>query len=254
MTAADWGGLVTGVVSVYLLWQQNQIFKRQNEIFAAQSAGPLAPPKKRIVPFARYWPMIAMAALTVANVIAIGYGAYDRHRTDTLPTGDVQTFDAGPCRGVKPVAAPNRGVFKNLNNAPRQCEQLPTRRFGNAVQLPSNGYAEFSVSGMTPADFAGNSTRIAIRWFAEYSKVDPVGKLVDWRISVACGADEFGYAFQVNTPVFMGAHLTNSSEVQLGKACKANEQYSIMIGRNAISSVDTIQNIVKVYEVEIDMR
>jgi hypothetical protein len=255
MTVGDWGGLATGVASVYLLWQQNQIFRKQNDIFAAQSGGSAVPSLRAAFPLKRYWPMIIIAALTVANAMVIVYGAYGRHHPDTvLPTGDIQMFDAGPCRGAKAEADPNRGLFRNLNNVVKECERLPTGRFGNAADLVGNGYAEFSVSGVTPPDYTGNTTRISIRWFAEYSQVDPVGKLVDWNISVGCANEDLGPAFQVNAAVFMGAHLTNSTELELGKACKANEEYEIMIGRNAVASVDTLQNTVKVFEVEVDFR
>ena len=67
----DWTGLITGAVSVYLLWQQNQIFKQQNEIFAAQG-GKMVPAAKSSA-FRRYWPMLVMLALTVTTLIAVTY-------------------------------------------------------------------------------------------------------------------------------------------------------------------------------------
>ena len=37
LSMGDWTTIGTGLASIYLLWQQNQIFRRQNEIFASQA-------------------------------------------------------------------------------------------------------------------------------------------------------------------------------------------------------------------------
>jgi hypothetical protein len=75
LNANDWTGIVTGIVSVILLYQQNQIFKRQNDIFAAQ-AGPLAMSKTSQASWiARYWP----TAVIVGFMGLTGYDIYARH-------------------------------------------------------------------------------------------------------------------------------------------------------------------------------
>jgi len=69
---SDLTNIAVGLVTLLLLWQQNRIFQRQNDIFAAQ-AGIAMPPK--MARLERYWPMLAMAALAVAMWLA---AAYDR--------------------------------------------------------------------------------------------------------------------------------------------------------------------------------
>jgi hypothetical protein len=72
LTAGDWTGIVVGVLSVYLLFQQNQIFRRQNDIFAGQ-AGQSAMPKTPQTPWiARYWPTVVMLALVVLTGWLVG--------------------------------------------------------------------------------------------------------------------------------------------------------------------------------------
>jgi len=77
---SDWTGVVVGIATIYFLWQQNHIFRRQNEIFAAQSGGtqmvlPETSPRLR-----RYWPMLAMAGLALLIWAGVLYGYYDRHK------------------------------------------------------------------------------------------------------------------------------------------------------------------------------
>jgi hypothetical protein len=79
----DWAGIISGLISIYLLWQQNQIFKKQNEIFAAQAG---AKPMRREVPkrsmLTSRWPLLAMAALVILNAAITGYGYYERSQND----------------------------------------------------------------------------------------------------------------------------------------------------------------------------
>jgi hypothetical protein len=92
LTVNDWTGIITAAAVIYLGWEQNQIFKRQNEIFALQ-AGHTAMPSdtSRMARFKRYWPTMVMAAL----MLLIGYDIYDRHlNVDYLTGSDLITGDA----------------------------------------------------------------------------------------------------------------------------------------------------------------
>jgi hypothetical protein len=73
---SDWVNIIEGVAIVYFAYQQNQIFKRQNEIFATQAGqGAMLDKSSRTLQFKRYWPTIVM----VAVMLVTGYDIYDRH-------------------------------------------------------------------------------------------------------------------------------------------------------------------------------
>src|SRR5579863_3373714 len=73
MAVTDW--IQTAAV-IYFAWQQNRIFKDQNEIFANQARQGNVPGKtSRWLQFKRYWPTMAMVAL----MLLTGYDIYDRH-------------------------------------------------------------------------------------------------------------------------------------------------------------------------------
>jgi hypothetical protein len=78
MSLNDWMGLIVGAATLYLLWQQNQIFRQQNAIFAKQE-GATMPPSDRAAKLKRYWPMLAMAVLMLSTWGAVGYDIYDRY-------------------------------------------------------------------------------------------------------------------------------------------------------------------------------
>src|SRR6266853_2326925 len=76
MALTDW---IQTAAAIYFAWQQNRIFKRQNEIIAAQSKRTAA--KVEIswtVRVKRYWPTYAMLAL----IGVTAYDIYDRHHTE----------------------------------------------------------------------------------------------------------------------------------------------------------------------------
>jgi hypothetical protein len=77
MVLTDW--IQTGAV-IYFAWQQNQIFKRQNEIFANQVGRPATQTNTSQVLklLERYWPMAVFVAIT-------GYDIYDRHANENAP-------------------------------------------------------------------------------------------------------------------------------------------------------------------------
>jgi hypothetical protein len=74
------GDAVLGLAGLYLLWQQNQIFRDQNEIFATQ-AGVSRMPSDRAVrrSLRRYWPMLVMVPLVVLMWAPIAYDYYGRY-------------------------------------------------------------------------------------------------------------------------------------------------------------------------------
>jgi hypothetical protein len=86
MAVTDW---VQTAAVIYFAWQQNRIFKRQNEIFANQ-AGQTAvinnasPLLKRLK---HYWPTVIMVVLMALTA----YDIYDRHTMGTAATNPVPT-------------------------------------------------------------------------------------------------------------------------------------------------------------------
>lgn len=75
--------IVAAIASTYLQWQQNQIFKRQNEIFADQAGKRTMPTETaKALRFKRYWPTMVMAVL----ILFVGYDLYDRHKTPDYKT------------------------------------------------------------------------------------------------------------------------------------------------------------------------
>jgi hypothetical protein len=75
MNVGDWAAIIEGIAVIGLGWQQNRIFERQNQIFAAQ-AGFTVPSKPSLdIKFKQYWP----TAIMVVLMLMIGYSYYDRH-------------------------------------------------------------------------------------------------------------------------------------------------------------------------------
>jgi len=81
MSISDLVGILVGLATIYFLWQQNKIFKQQNEIFTAQAGMEKMPPEPASIRLKRYWPMFAMAALTILTWAAVGFDVYDRHHS-----------------------------------------------------------------------------------------------------------------------------------------------------------------------------
>jgi hypothetical protein len=72
MAVTDW---IQTAAAVYFAWQQNRIFRQQNQIFANQ-AGHAAMPKTSQAPWiAQYWPTVVMVGLMALT----GYDIYARH-------------------------------------------------------------------------------------------------------------------------------------------------------------------------------
>jgi hypothetical protein len=70
------GGVIGFSIYAYLLYRQNRIMEETNRIMREQGGGavPLRPPWR----LKNYWPMVLMAALTLATWIAIGLFFYFR--------------------------------------------------------------------------------------------------------------------------------------------------------------------------------
>src|ERR1035437_7291427 len=80
-------GSIVGIVSIYLLWQQNQIFRQQNEIFAAQAGtkrSKMLSETPIITRLKSYWPMMVMTSLMMLTWGTIGYDYYDRHHSISI--------------------------------------------------------------------------------------------------------------------------------------------------------------------------
>jgi hypothetical protein len=94
MSTNDVIGIVVGLATIYLLWQQNRIFRQQNAIFAAQAGGSTMPSENSTLRrFGRYWPMFAMTTLMFLTWAAIWYDYHDRHRASG-PQTSVRVFIA----------------------------------------------------------------------------------------------------------------------------------------------------------------
>ncbi|MGD1098138.1 MAG: hypothetical protein ABSB35_39890 [Bryobacteraceae bacterium] len=79
MGVSDLTNIVVGLATIFFLWRQNEIFKKQNEIFASQSgASPMHLPNQASLRLQRYWPMLAMAFLTLSIWTALGFDHYTR--------------------------------------------------------------------------------------------------------------------------------------------------------------------------------
>src|SRR5229473_114563 len=74
------GDAILGLAGLYLLWQQNQIFRQQNEIFAAQAGASKMPSDNAVkLWLRRYWPILAMVPLVSLMWAPIGYDYYGRY-------------------------------------------------------------------------------------------------------------------------------------------------------------------------------
>jgi len=79
MTVGDWVGIIEALALIYLAWQQNQIFKKQNEIFATQAGIEMPIKEVRVQKLKLYWPMLAMALIMIFTWVAIALDYHDRH-------------------------------------------------------------------------------------------------------------------------------------------------------------------------------
>ena len=108
MNATDWFVILEGIGSLLLLWQQNQIFKKQNEIFAAQAGMSIMESESPSrVALRRYWPMLTMALLMVFTWTGVVVGYYNRD--NSLP--DIPEFDE-----------PQNGLFNSYGPSNLGCD------------------------------------------------------------------------------------------------------------------------------------
>jgi hypothetical protein len=88
MSLSDWANIASSLSVIYFGWQQNRIFRQQNNIIAAQGRRS-APPESTTRPavwIGRYWPTLVMAILIAANA----YDVYDRHYDRHPPTPSIK--------------------------------------------------------------------------------------------------------------------------------------------------------------------
>jgi len=79
MAWTDW---VQTAAVIYFAWQQNRIFKRQNEIIANQAERTAIPSKTSQAHWIeRYWPTMIMVVLMALTA----YDIYDRHANGASP-------------------------------------------------------------------------------------------------------------------------------------------------------------------------
>ncbi len=87
MALTDW---VQTAAAIFFAWQQNQIFKRQNQILAAQSEKTAMPIETSwAAKFKQYWPTYVMLVL----IAITAYDIYDRHVTP-VPVPVASRWDA----------------------------------------------------------------------------------------------------------------------------------------------------------------
>lgn len=100
MDLHDWMDAAVAISTIYFGWQQNQIFKRQNEILAAQGGVAMPPDELRLAKLKRYWPMLVMTVLMLLTWGGVVYGHYDRHIN-------------GGFEDIAPSAVRTRQTFRN---------------------------------------------------------------------------------------------------------------------------------------------
>lgn len=102
MAVTDW---VQTAPVIYFAWQQNRIFKRQNEIFATQGGqGAMPDATSRLLQLKRYWPTMVMVAL----MLSTGYDIYDRHHASVVQAWVAYLLAAVICIAVIVSAWPQK--------------------------------------------------------------------------------------------------------------------------------------------------
>lgn len=109
MSIGDLTGIVVGLATIYFLWQQNQIFKQQNQIFAVQAGRHNMPPESAPHRLGRYWPMMAMALMTLGTWAAFGYGIYARSHQE------LSEFDAPQEAALSSYGVLNNSCYMTVN-------------------------------------------------------------------------------------------------------------------------------------------
>jgi hypothetical protein len=85
--------VLIGIPTLLLMWQQNRILQRQNEIFARQEGVDAEVESQPQAKYLKYWPMLAMGILMLLTWTAVGYNYYDRHHVDNSVWTDVDKLD-----------------------------------------------------------------------------------------------------------------------------------------------------------------
>src|SRR2546425_5007765 len=76
MGVSDWVNIGEAIALIYFAYQQNQIFRQQNQILATQGGqAAMLSNASRLFWLRRYWPTMMM----VFVILLVGFDIYDRH-------------------------------------------------------------------------------------------------------------------------------------------------------------------------------
>jgi hypothetical protein len=98
---AEWLIALGTIVSVLLLWQQNQILARQ---------GPTAAPRQWTKMLHRYWPLVVMIILVVLNAGFAGVTVYSRQEMQSPASGIPTELHLEFHNGQQPHAVEKRNI------------------------------------------------------------------------------------------------------------------------------------------------
>jgi hypothetical protein len=103
--------IVFGVLYVLLMYRQNTLLQEQNRVMSEQ-AGQVAAVKPSLS--GRYWPMIAMATMTVLTWAAVGTWIHLRHTPPPSPTSEHIIPESSEEQAMKWLSEVNMPVRKAI--------------------------------------------------------------------------------------------------------------------------------------------
>jgi len=134
MNISDLVNIIEAVALIYFAYQQNQIFRHQNQILATQGGQPaMLSNGSRLLWLRRYWPTMMM----VFVILLVGFDIYDRHHG----------FGYDPERAwddSKPLERVYRHTFENETVVLDNKHLVGPNKFDN-VTIIYNGLGPFAV-------------------------------------------------------------------------------------------------------------
>lgn len=149
------GGVLAFLVYAYLLYRQNKIMEEQNRIMREQAGSPASPiPKWRLK---SYWPMVLMAALTIATWSAVGLSLYLRkpvvvertvERPITVPCPEQRTPTAVPIPNSTPIKKPSTAEANPIT-VPKSPQPF-TQNCPNGICNAGDNFGSQTVNNFVP--------------------------------------------------------------------------------------------------------
>jgi len=148
MALTDW---VQTAAVIYFAWQQNQIFRQQNQIIAKQSKRTDVPIETSRFRFlARYWPTITMIGL----MLLTGYDVYDRHHPTSPVSGTLMTYWGSltpapqPIDNIRLMVTTNGAYFAKYKTTSRLAA-VAFRYYGTSDILDTTGLQKSGLFDIT---------------------------------------------------------------------------------------------------------